>query len=213
MKLARATRRGLTLIEMMVVLGMLGLFAVVSYQPLLQLMSYVPWSKKTSRDRSALVVAERTLVDGLRKSVDGYLWTHSTPGSTSVLMGQALHYRGPKEPAVTAYAFYHWDKQAEMLWRWRLEPGEVVGITGALSPASEVPEGAWARLAAITREKSVVATHVIGFKFDLGAPTAPLLMEIQASCFTEDKPKDGRKPRPRPIQAIRREMTKVNDEA
>jgi hypothetical protein len=197
---------------MMVVLGMLGLFAVVSYQPLLQLMSYVPWSKKTSRDRSALVVAERTLVDGLRKSVDGYLWAHSTGGSTSVLMGQALHYRGPKEPPVTAYAFYHWDKKAEMLWRWRLEPGVVIGITGALSPASEVPPAAWTRLAAIRENKSVVATHVLGFKFDLGAPTAPLVMEIQASSFAEDKPKAGRRPRPRPVQQIRREMTKVNDE-
>lgn len=204
--------RGLTLIEMMVVLGMLGLFAAVSYQPLLQLMSYVPWSKKTSRDRSALVVAERTLVDGLRKSVDGYLWTRSDAGSTSVLMGQALHYRGPKEPPVTAFALYHWDKKAEMLWRWRLDPNVVIGITGALGPASEVPAAAWPRLAAIRENKSVVATHVLGFKFDLGAPTAPLLMEIQASCFPEDKPTDGRRPRPRPIQSIRREMTKVNDE-
>lgn len=211
----RMTRRsrGLTLIEIMVVLGMLGLFAAVSYQPLLQLMSYVPWSKKTSRDRSALVITERTLVEGLRKSVDGYLWTQSTPGSTSVLMGQALHFPEPKDPPVTTFAFYHWDKSAEILWRWEMDPGVVIGITGALSPASKVPEAAWSRLAAVRERKSVVATHVIGFRFDLGAPESPLVMEVQASCFPEDKPTGGRKARPRPIQTIRREMTKVNDEA
>lgn len=165
----RATRRplGLSLLELMVVLGLLTAFLALAYQPLEYLILYPRRSELAFSDRATAVHAEGDLIDNLAWTEAGYLWAVTSGDEVSVLMGQAREYRSPKESPITGYALYHYDPARCLLERWELSPPVVKELMGErLKPDSVVEEPQMAKLMTVNSGKTVVATRVTKFVFE-----------------------------------------------
>jgi hypothetical protein len=197
----------------MVALSMFGLFLVLSYQPLLRIMAYPRWSQKVSRDRATVVLVERSITDNWRKIAAGNVWTSATATSTFVLLGQQRHYRDREKKDATDYLLYAYDRQAQTLLRYDLTRDQMMALVPSLHPDTPLSAADWQRLAS-SKNRSMLASHLVDFRFDLGQPTDPVVLELAACSFTRWDP-DGPGPRPAvepPVRRIRREMSKVQDE-
>lgn len=203
--------QGVTLIELMVTVSMLGLFLALSYQPLLRVMSHPRWAQRISRDRSTAVTVERYLLDGLKKTVDGQLWSATTPSATYLLLSQGSSYQGRDKPAPSGYDFFYYDAASERLFRSRFSVDEVHSVTGVLSKTTEISPQGWDALRS-SPNRSLVASHLVGFRFEPQSPHEPLLIVLKVSSFPRKKandPETAGYPEDVPTQTVVREVAQV----
>lgn len=207
-------RRGLTLIELMVAVSMMGLFLALAYEPLLRVMSHPRWAQRVSRDRNTAVTVERYLVDAFRKTVDGKLWTSAEPTATYLLLSQGSSYKGRDKPTLSGYDFFYHDQVTERLFRYRLTVDEVHSVTGVLRAGSTISPQHWTALTALPN-RSLVASELMSFGFEPPLPGTPAAFELKVSSFPRKKAHDPTTeglPENPPFQAIRREIAQVHDE-
>ena len=190
--LARRPVQGLSLLELMVVLGLLTAFLALAYQPLEYLILYPRRSELAFSDRAAAVHAEGDLIDNLAWTESGYLWVVTSGEEVSVLMGQAREYRSPKESPITGYALYHYDPARCLLERWELAPPVVKELMGdRLRPDSVVGAPQMAKLMTVDSGKAVVATRVTKFVFEKREDKL-VKFEVWVSTVNAAKPADER---------------------
>ena len=202
--MGRGVGRGLTLLELMTVLGMVTLFLGFAYRPLELMILYPRRSQIAFSDRAAVVTAERLLLDNLNMTEREYLWVVGSSGGLSILMGQAREYREPKESPITHYTLFHYDSARSIIERWELPPDLVHQKLGAPPrPGQSLSEAKLQPLLEVREGKSLVATHVTKFAFVPGPPDQPCLMEIAVSTPNFDKPADQRSG---PTKSIRRSV-------
>lgn len=190
---ARRAPRGLSLLELMVVLGLLTAFLALAYQPLESLILYPRRSEQAFSDRATAVHVEGDLTDNLAWTEAGYLWTVTTEKSVDVLMGQAREYRSPKESPITGYTLYHYDAATCMLEKWQLAPDVVKDLMGErLRPGTELTEAQMARLMTVRGGRSVVATRVTRFLLGLSDGGRLCTFEVWVSTVNSKLPEAQR---------------------
>jgi hypothetical protein len=203
--LYRHRRLGLTLLELVTVMGLVTVFLALAYQPLEQLLLYPRRSLIAFSDRAAASNAERRLVEDLTSTQAGYLWAEGD----SILMGQAREFRKPKESPITQYALIHYDPDRSTLERWALPPDLVNRTLGeAPAPSTDFPRAGWQGLLALRQGKSLLATHVTRFAFEKGSPGQPCAFEISVSTPNSALPENRRSG---PSKTVRRSVALVGD--
>lgn len=196
----------MTLLEIMVVIGMLAVFLGLAYEPLIKVLTYPRDSQRAFNDRNALVIAERSLVENFKKTEKGYVWAHSDDGVTLILMGQSEDFRTSNESPITNYLLYRYDPQAKTLTRWDLTPEMVNATADTPRPNRELPERDWAALAG-RRERSLVAKDLTEFRFELGGDDQPMTLDIRASSYPTTAP-DGTPLVGQPSKSVHRKISK-----
>ncbi len=180
----------MTLLEIMVVIGMLAVFLGLAYEPLIKVLIYPRDSQRAFNDRNAVVIAERSLVENFKKTEKGYVWARSSDRVTTILMGQSEDYRASGESPITNYVLYRYDPVAQTLTRWDLTPEVVKATAHTPRPNTELPQRDWAALAG-RKERSLVAKNLTEFRFELGGEDQPMTLDIRASSHPEATAPDG----------------------
>ena len=197
--------RGLSLLELVVVMGLLVAFLGLAHEPLLRVLRYPRQSQARFADRATATHVETTLVEAMKDTERGYLWVGNWGRGVAVLMGQAREYRPPDQSPITHYMLFAYDSDQQTLVRSELSPGAVHALTGdPLKPGDLVPGGAWPSLVALRQGRAFVGSHLLDFRFQVGGWDQPAQVDFQVSSYPDSAD--------RPVRQVSRTLSKVGDD-